>query len=545
MTKTNKILFSALALMLSAVSGVFAMPLLPARSGNTTTLLPNGNILITGGHLGDGTPTNKAEIYISSKATYEHLTMDTPRLGHTATLLPDGRVFIFGGKPTTSNYDAVRTYTLFDPKTNSFSSSTILDTAAAPRLGHSATLITKGDYRNMVMLCGGYRSGTYSSCDIVKFNNGTPSLHTSIHMIGESGLRRDFTATMLSNGNIFITGGRRTTSAGTYVQANVTFDVESNTFGTESALVIGRRDHAAVTLNDGRVAVIGGFNEGYIPVFDVNTDDVWYNDLEYEIVARHNPGYHGFLDTVELFDKYGKPTIISGGETGIKTLPYRVAKASAILSPGGRVYIYGGRGNIPVTFADIPVEFVEKAGNDSILKTNGAITQEGGANVLSIDQENSHIYFNLEKTALSRPVSGRIIDGDIFIPTSDKNHRAIKIGDKTGGGIEVSFVGNSKQGYSKKDIRASLDGFEVGRQYDRTLQSGNIEGEGLEFKDIDGRIYFYPIAKEGLEASSVNTYKRSVLYQQCSSGGHAAGENRYLDYLLQTRESNRGPVLLL
>lgn len=530
MTKTNKILFSALALMLSAVSGVFAVPLSPARSGNTTTVLPNGNILITGGHLGDGTPVSSAVIYISSKAAYESLpNMSQARIEHTATLLPDGRVFVFGGRSTTAASSALRTYTIFDPKTNSFSAGTSLGTSASYRAGHSATLITNGDYKNMVMLCGGYYNSTHSNstCDIVEFNNGTPSLHTSIQMIGESGQRRDFTATMLSNGNVFITGGRRDTTADTYVQANVSFDVESNTFGTESALVIGRRDHAAVTLNDGRVAVIGGFNEAYTPAFDVNTDDDWYNlgKEGFPEVSRHNPGYHGFLDTVELFDKYGKPTIISGGETGIKTLPYRVANASAILSPGGRVYIYGGRGNIPVTFADIPVEF----GENSILKTTGDPDPQGDAQVMSIDQDASHLYFDLEKTTLSRPVSGRIVDGDIFIPTSDEKKHGVKVGGEEDGGIAVSFVGTSKQGYSKEDIRAPLDGLEVGRQYDPDFQSGNIEGKAIKFKDTDGKIFFYPVIQSGLEASYNYVYPRSQSgypsYHRCSNS------DSYLQYV--------------
>ncbi|MBP5287087.1 MAG: hypothetical protein J6Z08_04230 [Elusimicrobiales bacterium] len=347
-------------------------------------------------------------------------------------------------------------------------------------------------------------------------------------MIGESGQRRDFTATMLSNGNVFITGGRRSTTADTYVQANVSFDVESNTFGTESALVIGRRDHAAVTLNDGRVAVIGGFNEAYTPAFDVNTDDDWYNlgKEGFPEASRHNPGYHGFLDTVELFDKFGKPTIISGAETGIKTLPYRVAKASAILSPGGRVYVYGGRGNIPVTFADIAVEF----GENSILKTTGDPDPQGGAQVMSIDQDASHLYFDLEKTTLSRPVSGRIIDGDIFIPTADEDKMGLKIGGEEDGGIAVTFVGKAKQNdYDKEDIRAPLDGLEVGRQYDPDFQSGNIEGKAIEFKDTDGKIFFYPVIQSGLEASSKTFYRRDISYQKCSSGGTTILGSRYLD----------------
>ena len=481
MTKTKKILFLALALMLYAAPGCFAATRLNTpRSGNTVTVLPNGNILITGGHTGNGVPTNTAEIYISSKATYENLpNMNVKHSSHTATLLPDGRVFIFGGYSAANS--ATNSYTIFDPKNNSFVKNGTIGTL---RAGHSASLITNGEYKNMVMLCGGCvgDGGGVKTCDIVEFDNsGNPSLNTTINMMNsvsmaDAGKRRDFTATMLSSGNIFISGGRKSGDGGTYVQANVTFDTENNTFGTESALTIGRRSHAAITMNDGRVAIIGGFNEMYTPPYDVNTDDDWYNKDGADVAERQSPGYHGFIDTVELFDKFGKPTIISGAESGVKTLPYRVANASGILSPGGRLYLYGGRGNIPVTFADIEVEFVKNGSSDSVLQTTGGVTSVGDARKKSIDQSASHLYFELDKTTLSRPVSGRIIDGDIFVPTSDKDNIAIKSGSEENGGIAVTFVGHPQQNSSwdKEDIRAPLDGLKVGRQADSDYKSGEI-----------------------------------------------------------------------
>lgn len=535
MTKTNKILFSALALMLSAVSGVFAVPLSPARSGNTTTVLPNGNILITGGNLGNGTPVATAVIYISSKAAYENLgNMNIAREEHTATLLPDGRVFIFGGRTSSSN--TTNSYTIFDPATNRFVGS---GTVATARAGHSATLITTGVNKNRVMVCGGYRlpaGNGINDCYLITINGNTvTSNSTDIrYMLGGTsvGHRRDFTATMLSNGNIFISGGRKKKNPtveeqeSNYVQANVSYDTENDTFGTESALVIGRRDHAAVTMNDGRVAIIGGFNENYFPLkYDVDSDDDWYNKPDGASEAeRQNPGYHGFIDTVELFDKFGKPTIISGAESGIKTLPYRLAKTSSILSPGGRIYLYGGRGNIPVTFADIAVEFSKNADGtaDSVLVTNGGVSENGDKRSKVINETNSHLYFNLEKTTLSRPVSGRIIDGDIFIPTADEDNIGIKVGGEGSGGIEVNFNGTSRQGYPKKDIRAPLDGREVGRQYDIELLSGNIAANGLKFNDIGGTITFYPIVATGLDPDSKYIYSASgTSYHKCS--GNSSG----------------------
>ena len=66
------------------------------RWGHTTTLLPNGNILVVGGASNAaGDPTDSVEIDISTDGLIG-FQVGTPllvaRASHTATLLPDGRV---------------------------------------------------------------------------------------------------------------------------------------------------------------------------------------------------------------------------------------------------------------------------------------------------------------------------------------------------------------------------------------------------------------------------------------------------------------------
>jgi N-acetylneuraminic acid mutarotase len=74
-----------------------------ARQDHTATLLADGRVLVTGGHLEDSDPFEEivhksAEIYDPVANTWTEIgVMHVARTGHTAALLPDGRVLVSGG----------------------------------------------------------------------------------------------------------------------------------------------------------------------------------------------------------------------------------------------------------------------------------------------------------------------------------------------------------------------------------------------------------------------------------------------------------------
>ncbi len=77
------------------------LPMNVPRAGHTSTLLQNGNILITGGCIAQGCEnrlTDSAELYDSVNQQFVKTgSMDVTRVGHHAISLSSGKVLILGG----------------------------------------------------------------------------------------------------------------------------------------------------------------------------------------------------------------------------------------------------------------------------------------------------------------------------------------------------------------------------------------------------------------------------------------------------------------
>ena len=68
-----------------------------ARTSHTATLLPNGQVLVSGGYNNDGI-LSSSELYDPDLGTWTAAgDMGLARVGHAAALLPDGHVLVAGG----------------------------------------------------------------------------------------------------------------------------------------------------------------------------------------------------------------------------------------------------------------------------------------------------------------------------------------------------------------------------------------------------------------------------------------------------------------
>jgi Kelch motif len=114
-----------------------------ARASHSSTLLPDGKVLIAGGFGGSGTESNpyrSTEIYdprIGSFRPGGNMTIG--RTGHTATLLKNGRLLIAGG--WTGRYNVRRSAELYDPATGVF---TPTGDMVIERAGNTAALLPDG-----------------------------------------------------------------------------------------------------------------------------------------------------------------------------------------------------------------------------------------------------------------------------------------------------------------------------------------------------------------------------------------------------------------
>ena len=111
------------------------------RSGNTTTLLGTGEVLVAGG---GSTPRSTELLDPYSGSVTLGPDMAVSRQHHTATLLPTGKVLVAGGGTTNAE--------LFDPVTRTFAATAPM---SASRNGHAAVRLRDG----RVLVVGGEVSG--------------------------------------------------------------------------------------------------------------------------------------------------------------------------------------------------------------------------------------------------------------------------------------------------------------------------------------------------------------------------------------------------
>ena len=208
-----------------------------------------GQVLIAGGYNQSGTRLKSSELYNPLTRTFVATgNMLTSFRGYTATLLTNGKVIVFGGGNT-----AVQ---IFDPTPKTWSS---VGTLSTSRSYHTATRLPDG---RVLVVGGADNSGNTLSSTIVYTpptgsGNGTlangPILDTA---------RELHTATLLPNGKVLVTGGRKKSGSSYVTLASYQICDASSCTASTSNGIAQRFAHDAVALGpDGsKVLVAGGAN---------------------------------------------------------------------------------------------------------------------------------------------------------------------------------------------------------------------------------------------------------------------------------------------
>ncbi len=312
-----------------------------ARARSTSTLLPDGRVLIAGGgtDINSLAPqsTNSANLYDPSTGLFTATgSLLASRFEHTATLLASGQVLIAGGEDVADIHDIAD---LYDPSTGLFSATT--NTLGTPRSRHTATLLADGS----VLLVGGNGGGA-GTAEIYNPSTGLFSPTTGLLV----DLRVDHTATRLADGRVLIIGGSQD---GALRTAEI-YDPGTGLFTATGEMTERRFDHSATLLSDGRVLVAGGLNE---------------------LLS-------GPPDTAEIYD----PVTETFGP--LLSLTTFQTDHTASLLPDGRVLLAGGLAMESVEFYDPALgtfirtgDFVEaqRRASSATVLTNGQVLMTGGS----------------------------------------------------------------------------------------------------------------------------------------------------------------------
>jgi hypothetical protein len=275
-----------------------------ARASHTSTLLPNGKVLIAGGFAGSGgeyNPYRTAELYDPSSGTFQSAAeMTIGRSGHTATLLKNGKVLIVGG--WTGRYDLRGSAEIYDPAANTF---TPTGNLVIERAGNTATLLADG----RVLVAGGEDRQENAIVNAEIYDPATGKFTATGGMADPRGAH---TATALRDGRVLIVGG----GSGHYPSQNVyrtaeLYDPATGKFSSAGQMSVGRHKHAAILLRSGKVLIVGGSD---------------------------NRDWHGEYASAEIYDPVSRTFIVTGA---MNTSRFKLPAAVALLS-NGRVLVAGG-----------------------------------------------------------------------------------------------------------------------------------------------------------------------------------------------------------
>jgi N-acetylneuraminic acid mutarotase len=198
--------------------------------------------------------------------------MSYSRAFHAAVALQDGRVLVVGGEGASGNTATATTLSLksveiYDPSANTWTTKTSMSTA---RTAPTATLLSNGN----VLVTGGVTTTatttTYQSSAEL-YNPTTDTWTPAGTMTGSVG-RAYHTATLLTSGKVLVAGGTTNGTASTTLAS--LYDPTANTWtATAGAMPTGHFLHTATLMRNGKVLVAGGVTSGTTSVSTAATYD--------------------------------------------------------------------------------------------------------------------------------------------------------------------------------------------------------------------------------------------------------------------------------
>ena len=252
-----------------------------SRREHTATILNNGNVLIVGGQHG-GEITSLVEIFDPKTDRWDSYNlegkwtdasvMNMPRKNHTSTLLPDGSVLIVGGITRTDAADTSGPTQLLDLAERYFVDGikkwTLAGKMSNARTGHTASLLPDG----VVLIAGGGSVVGEEDGKELKHLKSTETYdyraNAWIKSQSMNIKRWEHTATVLPSGDVLVAGGEN--SDGKLSSAEL-FKIDTKQWVVLDDLSYPRARHIAVMLSDNRILVAGGGSKT-AEIYDIQSD---------------------------------------------------------------------------------------------------------------------------------------------------------------------------------------------------------------------------------------------------------------------------------
>jgi len=272
-----------------------------ARANHNATVLPTGEVLVTGGHGGGGV-LSSTEIYDPETSTFTAgPALIQARQSHSAYPLPNGLVLISGGNNNASGD--------WDIQTNFLSSAELYDLAAQTftTTGSKTNATCNGNtillWNGKLLITGG---GTNQAELYTPEMTGTPETWVAAgNMVTP---RSNAIFTYLDDGRVIAIGGLD--SAGNPMASTELYDYLTGRFTPTGSMATPRQHHYVYPLYTGKVLVMGGRPNATTNV----------------------------LDSAELFD----PVTGTFTPTGDMLRYRRLHRATEL--PNGKILITGGLG---------------------------------------------------------------------------------------------------------------------------------------------------------------------------------------------------------
>ncbi len=259
-------LFAALVLFSAAFAAkaraIFPIP----RYGQAAALMTDGRILVVGGSDQPNTPLASVEIldtthgseFAQTPAVSAATSLTFARSSATVSVLPNGNVLVTGGwDGATARSDAE----VYDPLTNLWA---VVGGMSSGRFNHTATLLDTGK----VLVCGGQTgaaAAVTATCDLfTPSGTGGSFAPTGSLLLG----RALHTSTLLVDGSVWVAGGWTPAGGNTYVVTTERYSPVTGQWSQSSPLNVERAYHTATLTGDNKVLVAGGYNQRDVAEMD-------------------------------------------------------------------------------------------------------------------------------------------------------------------------------------------------------------------------------------------------------------------------------------